>query len=131
MKHYITIEQSKRLLELGLSSESADMVYSTMSSEEYPEVLKIPLEEEYFERLKDIWIPCWSLGALLEVIPKYTSNYSCFFNQDGVIHLSFMSKIINNDIYNTPKLIQANTPIEAAYNMLVWLLENNYIKKGE
>lgn len=67
-----TIVQSKHLLELGLSKETADMSYS----------------EEYFGNDKDgndewCWrlnackfvdiegiIPAWSLSALLEVMPK-------------------------------------------------------------
>jgi len=117
-----TIEQSKHLLELGLSKETADMSYS----------------EEYFGKDKDgndewCWklnackfvdvegiIPAWSLSALLEVMPKGTE-------------LIKMQNDANELYYEVDYMFtgyEDSNPITAAYEMVCWLLENNLIKKG-
>lgn len=48
---YTNIEQSKKLLKLGLSLESADMIFDGVGYVKSPNTL-----------------PCWSIGALLEVL---------------------------------------------------------------
>jgi hypothetical protein len=64
--NYTTIEQSKKLLELGLNPESADMWWTPLNWQ---------LTEYYVEVKQDGIgtpknpLPCWSLGALLELIP--------------------------------------------------------------
>jgi hypothetical protein len=35
----------------------------------------------------------------------------------------------SNDCQEGIKIISSDTPIEVAFNMVVWLLENGYIKK--
>ena len=71
MKAYTDIEQSKRLAEI-LPLESADMYYYTVNGDIY----KTP---NMIERIDDLdvddkSIPCWSLAALLELIPNYVIN---------------------------------------------------------
>lgn len=124
-----TIEQSKHLLELGLSKKTSDMSYS----------------EEYFGRDKDgndewCWklnackfidiegiIPAWSLSALLEVIKgvfAYTtiaiSGASKGFN---FIRCKDLNYIWTHDV-------NADSPIGAAYEMVCLLLKQGLIKKG-
>lgn len=67
-----------------------------------------------------ICYPCWSVGALLELIPM-AERGSMELYKDWEYKCT-----LQNDYYCTPRF---NTPIEAAYNMIVWLLENNYIKQ--
>ena len=125
-----TIKQSKKLLELGLSPESADMCYLSEESL-VPKVIYngMAFFDSKEERLTNT-IPCWSLGALLELMPKK-------IKKDDVklpFHL-FQFKDTWGVQYGYPNeteyavLIENKTPLEAAYNMVVWLLENNYIKK--
>ena len=62
-----TIEQSKRLLELGLKPETADMFYV------FDYIINdingfLPLGD--YSQLEDGDIPAWSLTALLEMLPK-------------------------------------------------------------
>lgn len=124
--NYTSIEQSKKLLELGLSLESADMYWRESYSENlglryYPTV--IWRGYQYNEERGDL--PCWSIGALLDVIRDYgcvwlgandICNWICEFNLGKGKH-----HVIEGQKY----------AIEAVYNMIVWLLENNYIKKEE
>lgn len=138
MKHYTTIEQSKKLLSLGLSPDTADMVYLKYADTDDPTprfegaapmiLMDVPINEIDCETLA-----CWSLGALLEVMPQY------LYNEDGdffMVSLDHNSEGWNvsysgEDEYNFSRFADENgsTPIEAAYSMVVWLLENGYIKK--
>ena len=62
--NYTTIEQSKKLLELGLSPESADMFWFRDDTE----VPKI-FPKDMMHNSASVTYPCWSVGALLEMLP--------------------------------------------------------------
>lgn len=62
---YTTIEQSKRLLELGLPKATADMYYSAIGIiDEYfdiPTVCATGTFSGYID------LPCWSVGRLIDI----------------------------------------------------------------
>lgn len=138
MKHYTTVEQSKKLVELGLNPETADMGWNVFSDDS---TRCLPINDWDLSKNGEggtEFIPCWSLGALLEVMPEQIT-YSDFkpfpiglFKGDKEKHSKYGHYWIQyfcteeGGVY-----VQTNghTPIEAAYNMVVWLLENNYIEK--
>ena len=62
MKSFTDIEQSKKLVEI-LPIESADMLYSPLGND-YPWVW-----HEEVKLLEKNATPCWSLTALLDVLP--------------------------------------------------------------
>lgn len=120
--NYTTVEQSKKLLEFGLNPETADMWWTPLNWQ---------LTEYYVEVKQDGIgtpknpIPCWSLGALLELMPKIDNqlpslrkceNYYC------VVYSDIVTRLGDNQWQN------GKTPLEAACNMIIWLLENDYIK---
>lgn len=135
--NYTSIEQSKKLLELGLSPESADMCYKGSQS------IIDPKEREYtkepfvrgkytsFDNLR-IFYPCWSVGALLEVMPPVIKGdrldgFSLCCWKTSLSYIVQYEKTIGN-VYEKEIDFSGDTPIEAYYKMVVWLLENNYIK---
>ena len=130
MVHYYTnIKQSKKLIELGLNSETAYMVYR-MEFNPYDNVYV--LNEEYTELLKfssDFLqedVPCWSLGALLGMMPIFdeqNATLECCTDETGKV-FSY-----NIEYQNIKNIGYYKTSIETAYNMIIWLLENNYFKK--
>ena len=142
MKFYTTIEQSKKLLELGLSAESADMYYLRIIGESYDDYGNIiPLTNKVCQTIvddsprkdlhredfpKEDVLPCCSLGALLEVM---SYNISLFRATNGTYLID--DTYIVNMVVQLNKRVCEDSVIEAAYNMVVWLLENGYIKKGE
>ena len=74
MKAYTNIEQSKKLAKI-LPIESADMYYFRQIDSDYfppnvESILPIPLFKNGKEDFK-YDIPCWSLAALLDVLPEY------------------------------------------------------------
>lgn len=72
MKLYTDLEQSKKLAEI-LPPESADMYYYTINGDwewyETPNVI------ERRDDLDEHTIPCWSLAALLQVLPNRVDSY--------------------------------------------------------
>lgn len=78
IKSYTDIEQSKRLAEI-LPIESADMHYSTWTILG-GEFIVSPNQESTIEDLQEDYgnqfIPCWSLAALLSVLPTFTIDCS-------------------------------------------------------
>lgn len=79
---FTTIEQSKKLLELGIPEWTADMFYDVNSEKKYrswefcPEI--IPLNTTYrkyiaygenFDVFKhEYFYPCWTVGRLIEIM---------------------------------------------------------------
>lgn len=134
--NYTSIEQSKKLLELGMNPESADMFYLDNSKAKVPilgeyKIFDIPsIKHINSDELIsiDMQIPCWSLGSLLELMPKIKEN-----EDDGGCYPT-LCKGYNTDkwhcVYRSSIHITdwCDTSINAAIDMMVWLLENGYIK---
>ena len=76
-----SVEQSKRLLELGLKKETADMIYERNVQYPYDYYLPRSLSEweEFITGVEYDDIPAWSLHRLLMM---YGDNYS-FFSLDN------------------------------------------------
>ena len=105
-------EQSKKLLELGLNPETADMWWAGYTVDE---------EEKWgdkpsFEKGMYQNIPCWTLGALLKLIP----NYQLQTQDNHKIGILYGCK-------EELKIIEGVTPLDAVYCMVVWLLESKHI----
>lgn len=122
--YYTSIEQSKQLLELGLNPDTADMLWTPLNWQ---------LTEYYVEVKQDGIgtpknpLPCWSLGALMELMPKICEDENdggCYpvlckgFNTD-MWHCVYRRTLYVTDWYKSS--------INAAFEMVVWLLKNNYI----
>ena len=109
IKSYTDIEQSKKLAKI-LPLESADMHYNNAS------IKGINYVDEYREELMDYntaqkvlskylinpifgIIPCWSLSALLGVLPDYTLQT----NTDGTVFVVCENKKpMISDAYDNP-----------------------------
>ena len=71
-KNFTSQEHSKRLLELGVPADSADMYYQNALPE--PKVISAGrMYQEYTDSItgldREIWYfkPCWSVGRLVEI----------------------------------------------------------------
>ncbi len=100
-----TIEQSKKLIELGLSRETSDMFYWCGTD------LRIG---GYKAQDKDTDISAWSLSALLELMSP-------------IDNLKPMIDLEGNSIYysgHDAPCTEGSTLMDAAFEMICWLLEN-------
>lgn len=122
-----TIEQSQKLIELGIDVKTADMDYVPCVNDmnEYDYVVNIWNNEH-----EENWIPCWSLAALLELMPKLyewendPEDGGCQPNlckgwDNNQWHIVYRSSIYITEWYDEP--------IDAAFEMVCWLKENGKI----
>ena len=128
MKSYTDLEQSKKLAKI-LPLESADMTYVAIviSGESKMIIngwkLKVGLDsaikENLFSYRNGYVIPCWSLAALLNVLPKIVrligkqKDWSC--------------ECINNHIVTFSGFGKADNPIDACYKTIIKLKERKLI----
>ena len=100
--NFTTPEQSKRLLELGVPADSADMaVYIFFEPYNY-KLLKHPFSifiRDYVpDDLVEFYIPCWSVGRLIEICTRCSTleqRQVLFFCNGDDDYYDFMSYIIN------------------------------------
>ena len=103
-----TIEQSRKLVELGLSADTADMFWLVVKD------ARLHVKTEDLSHYKN-WenYPAWSLSKLLELMPSSTLDMS----NDHWGRIRCMEKFTNWCI----------NPIDAAFEMVAYLLENKLI----
>lgn len=96
-----TLKQSKKLIELGLNPETADMSYSVLISDfrgntipkkDHLYTLSTSYSTSYMHvglEKREI-IPAWSLSRLIEMLPHYISSMDAVLviNKDGVSYES-------------------------------------------
>lgn len=129
MKSYTDIEQSKKLAEI-LPVESADMFWMHVE-EKSPKIdfWKVETIQRNFKPYS-MDIPAWSLAALLGVLPKEIEidgqHYApCLFP----VKSKWLLKLWYNSNYTitSPISIFSDNPVDACYEMILKLKENNLL----
>ena len=103
------VEQSKKLIELGIDTETADMWY-------------LPKEDSYklvtTPSLTRGILPAWSLTALLEIL-----------NSDYYLEKSMLDQSLvftyAVDIDGVHRTKEYDNPLDAAFDMVCWWLKEN------
>lgn len=103
-----SIEQSQKLLELGIDVNTADMYWWYSGKRYYVE----SMDDDDFNKKSDI--PAWSLSALLELMPA-----------GSILFRNTLSK--NYKCINTVDSDDYDNPLDAAFEMVCWLKENEEI----
>jgi hypothetical protein len=153
-----SIEQSKKLLSLGLDPSTADMCYvgaekeHILHAESYNKILawrKEDAKKYHNAPFSTSITPCWSLAAILELMPffitikeegepdeyyhfqlkregsvfrsKWLASYHGLKTERGKVHTRIVHWAVG------PKG-ESDTPIDAAFEMVCWLIEQGYIK---
>lgn len=118
IKAYTDLEQSKKLAEI-LPLESADMEYMFLKKDG-SKVSNVPFVKDGFEEPECCYtfIPCWSLSALLDVLPEIVSNESLFIETYAALwHIGY------RNIYAA----RAANLVDACYEMILKLHELNLL----
>ena len=127
MKSYTDLSQSKKLAEI-LPLESADMSYTLDFNSERYEISTtsykgwiVPKYAQTYKGLAQV-IPCWSLAALLDVLPLEVS-----FNKqtDGVDTYYYIASCDARycDVYSHRHI----NIVDACYEIIIKLKERNLI----
>lgn len=104
-----TIEQSKRLMELGLDRKTSDMYYWCGSA------LRIG---GYRAQDEELDVPAWSLSALLKILP---------FPSLHEIANGWRCDCCGKDGWGFRYGDREDEPLDAAFERVCWALENNDI----
>ena len=119
MNAYTTIEESKQLIEAGLDVDTADMHYIKCIRD--TDIVYIP-ELLYDDPLSEIDYPCWSLAALIDLIPE---GIHWYLDENGLTIAEVDYYKDGKEVYVFRELYR--NPVDA----IVWLLKNNYIKSNK
>ena len=120
MKSYTDIEQSKKLTEI-LPLESADMEYMFLKKDG-SKVSNVPFVKDGFEEPECCYtfIPCWSLAALLGVLPRVDIEKGIRF--DNTYYFQVTAYIGDGYIGD-----RFDNPVNACYEMILKLHELNLL----
>lgn len=131
-----TIEQSKKLVRLGLDPKTANMCWVKDYTEQW--VLIADTQTNIRSRLEGMYeysgfqwqehialVPAWSLSALLEVMRQVNAVVTL-----QVTKLTTFLRIKDNG-FMWQKDIHVKNPMDAVYGGMLWLLEQGLIKKGD
>lgn len=124
---WTTLEEIQRLLEAGLRPDTADMCYQRMGHKDD----KVYISSALCDKPEEDDIPCWSLGALLELLPKHENiMWGLSFGHGN--EKEFINECCSGIEIND-KFVEfgALTYIEAIVKLVEYCLNNDYIKKGE
>jgi len=134
-----TIEQSKKLMELGIDVNTADMFWGLNKTlVAYP----YPYNEDRLATADKTAIPAWSLSALMQLLPSDFTEEGKFGTFTYEIHIRKYRFTADIDVYQIAYGNYARTSdnwkdmintgekeelLDAAFKMIVWLKENNKI----
>lgn len=119
MKNCTDIEQSKKLAKI-LPIESADMWYSYYGNPKYNLTIAYEGEQWFLCHFINNWhtdIPCWSLAALLNVLPNGTDVVKEEADTENERYMCTVG--VKDDIIST----FANNPVDACVEMILKLNE--------
>ena len=137
-----SIEQSKKLIDLGIDVNTADMYYPHLGGGQYGETPRVGDAIEMYSSKPDI--PAWSLSALMNMLPseftevgKYsTTIYEIKIRKYNLIEDVNLYQIAYGnykfheedghsywkDMINTG---EKEDLLDAVFQMICWLKENN------
>lgn len=132
MKNYTDIEQSKKLAEI-LSLESADMIYmpimdiDSMSNSGFFNIPQCYSFNE-FKNSNSKPLPCWSLAALLEIIPKNIEHLNRLrIDIDNVDFSIWYDDLKGYGVNDKLPDITLKEPVDACVEMILKLHELNLL----
>ena len=129
MKAYTNIDQSKILAEI-LPLESADMAYYFMKDSGHPVNLSPFVLDgtEVKENGMFTYLNCWSLAALLEIIPKYIEGSNRLRIDIDNVNFSIWYDDLNDcGVNNKLPDLTLKEPVDACVEMILKLHERNLL----
>lgn len=121
------IEQSKKLIELGIDVNTADMHYWKRTWRENDYAIGVGHSKEWqegFESKGVKYIPCWSLAALLDVLPdEVGDNHYLTLEKEGKEYCCCYEDCNGNSF----KHYFSDNPIDACYEMILKLNERELL----
>lgn len=119
------MDQSRKLIELGLDFKTADMCWTNHYFGNMMSSMRVEAtsEEKHKSFMKSMYTdvytePAWSLSALIDLILETGLRYE-FFKQGNLYQLKL------GDIYSTCGVNEDS--IDAAFELVCWIIKNKII----
>ncbi len=121
----LSIEQMQKLKELGVDINKASMCYiSKYPSCDFDDGDSIVVvSKDFNKRLYNEFGPAFTLQDIIELLPYTFDNFYLKIYR-GINMYYFVYESINSE---DDIIEKGNTPLLAAYNMLIWVAENGYL----
>ena len=122
----LSIEQMQKLKELGVDTSKASMCYiSKYTSCDFDDGDEIVVvDNDFNKRLYNEFGPAFTLQDIIELLPYTFDNFYLKIYRAINMYYFIYERINSED----DVIEKGNTPLLAAYNMLVWVAENGYLK---
>ena len=132
-KQVLSIEQMKQLQELGIDTSDASMCYCCFYGN-IKEEWELEIYEDVINQKRDstFWeiVPTYTFQDIIELLPKEIKTvtdtyYLTISTYDCDVWSIYYSMSDEFDYY---KEFKSDSLIDAAYEMLCWCIENDYVK---
>ena len=140
IKAYTSLEQSQMLVEKGLDTKTADMFWQhVMNEHNGKDFWKAETKQLWWKPFTtDNYIPCWSAVRIMALLPDEIA-----IDKDSIkmkmYHLSiekyepwryyiayYRTNFITDEIDVLHEVDSLDSPLDALYEMLIWVLDNGY-----
>ena len=118
MKICTDVEQSNKLIELGIDVNTADMCYHFIKINKTPLCIRW---EKVHDDEKDNSVPAWSLAALLELLPKRIEIVDNVYELSVYLYGLYYWNINNGNLCFESK--DKDNLVDACYEAIVFLHE--------
>lgn len=126
--NYTTYEQGKELFKKGLPKNTADMAY-IRTPDNSLRIMAYSYTETVVMRdasgSNDYVYPCWSLDRLMNIVPHEKRSGIIINSLNSFGHPWTASLYSDKDEFKGSPLAIADSPLEAVYEIVTWLLDNN------
>lgn len=133
-----TIDQCKKLLDLGIDINTADLTVTNYPLQDGSrfDFICCKLPNDIFPSITDgksEKIPAWSLTALLELIPPYLgkfndgTDFGFSKSMNGKWYSAHYIQLDNSGLATFTKTVTGNTSVDTVFEMICWLKENGHI----
>ncbi len=127
-RYYTTIEQSMHLMDFKLNPQTADMCFEYQKAHwpDEPAYLDWP---QCYKKHDEQDIPCWSVGALMDLIPKRIIHNKTEYSMclQTMTHSYSLCHTDGRYLTTLGCQIIGKSLIDVIYQYMIWLLENKYI----
>jgi len=120
-----SIEQSKKLIELGVDRKTSDMCYPKDAFSPHYE------EPRCVRSLAGLALSAWSLDALLKLMPKSIDDGQVYTFSLLPTWDKTWCAVYGTDDYDVAHSVEEKEPLNAVYKMLLWVIKNGYLKEEE
>lgn len=127
MKEQVTsIEQSKRLIELGVPAEKASMVWETISFVHNPTLLiwEANTDMKYWQVDNLGYVPAFTIADLIDILPTVCGGFQIGLDRVRKDN----THIFYEDYADSSHIIFfiENSLVESCVKAIEWVLSNNY-----